>query len=241
MSFRRSLWIAVLATLLAPHAFAQENGASRLIAIDVVLVPDATMIDSAKKVNARLRRNEPEGFALNSAHAPVITLVQRFIRVRALDDVIAAVTKATRSSPDLPIDLTATALSSDTWAGRRVVAILVERSTALSQLARKVSDAVQPYAIRDGYAKAFVQPDTGKIDDETIKYVERFVPESSGQKYKPHVVVGIARRDVAKALEIAPFDKFRFKGVKIAIYQVGNFGVAQKQLWPAIPKVEKEK
>ena len=219
--------------VLAPHVSAQEPAASRLIAIDVALVPDAMMIDSAKRVNARLRRNYREGFALDSSHVPVITLVQRFVRARDLDEIITAVNKAARSGPDLPLTLRATSLSSDTWAGLRVVAVLIERSSELSQLARMVTGAVQPFAIRDGTSKAFVQPDSGKIDDETIKYVEQFVPKSSGQNYRPHLVVGVTSREVAKALEIAPFDRFRFKGVRIAIYQLGNFGAAQKRLWPS--------
>ena len=45
------------------------------------------------------------------------------------------------------------------------------------------------------------------------------------------MTVGTAHLDFVKALEAEPFTKFSFSGVNIAIYQLGNFGTAQKKLW----------
>ena len=59
-------------------------------AIDVLLEPDATMLEHAATNNARLLKVFPKGFALDEMHRPHITLVQRFVRTADLDQVYAA-------------------------------------------------------------------------------------------------------------------------------------------------------
>ena len=51
-------------------------------AIDILLEPDATMLRYAEANNARLLKVFPKGFALDEAHRPHITLIQRFVRTR---------------------------------------------------------------------------------------------------------------------------------------------------------------
>jgi len=59
-------------------------------AIDILLEPDATMLQHAEANNARLLKVFPKGFALDAAHRPHITLIQRFVRTADLDKVYAA-------------------------------------------------------------------------------------------------------------------------------------------------------
>ena len=59
-------------------------------AIDVLLEPDDTMVAHAAAVNARLRTDFPDGFELDAAHHPHITMLQRFVRTADLDEVYAA-------------------------------------------------------------------------------------------------------------------------------------------------------
>ncbi len=51
-----------------------------LIAINILLDPDAATVEKARATNARLREDFPHGFALDANHAPHITLLQRFVR-----------------------------------------------------------------------------------------------------------------------------------------------------------------
>ena len=44
-----------------------------LTAIDILINPDDTTIERARKVNAQLRRSVPDGFALDATHQPHIT------------------------------------------------------------------------------------------------------------------------------------------------------------------------
>ncbi len=62
-------------------------------AIDILLEPDATMLQHAAANNARLLKVYPKGFALDEAHRPHITLIQRFVRTADLDKVYAAAGK----------------------------------------------------------------------------------------------------------------------------------------------------
>ena len=68
-----------------------------LIAINVLLDPDAATVERAQATNARLREDYPDGFALDANHAPHITLLQRFVRTADLDAVAHAVTEVLRT------------------------------------------------------------------------------------------------------------------------------------------------
>src|ERR1700730_2639556 len=60
-----------------------------ITAIDIALEPDATMIQHAEAVNARLLK-VPKGFALGETHHPHISILQRYVRTADLDKVYAA-------------------------------------------------------------------------------------------------------------------------------------------------------
>jgi 2'-5' RNA ligase superfamily len=227
---REAVLAAIILACAAVSAPAVAKG-DKVVAIDIVLDPDAAMVERAQALNARLRENYPQGFTLGAGHAPHVSLVQRYVRAADLDKVAAAVTKATRSGAALPIELKAVRINSAEWAGVGVVVLQVERSPELLALESKVVRAVQPFAVRGGTADAFVQTPGQQINAETIKYVETFVPASSGDHYIPHVTAGTAKLDFVAKLKAEPFKPFTFHGENIAIYHLGNFGTAQKRLW----------
>ena len=65
--------------------------ANTIIAIDILLEPDARMRQRAEANNARLLKAFPKGFALDAAHRPHLTLYQCFVPAQDLDTVYAAV------------------------------------------------------------------------------------------------------------------------------------------------------
>ncbi len=200
----------------------------KLIAIDVLLEPDRAMIAKADAVNARLRESVPTGYELDSTHAPHITLLQRFVRAKDLDAVTAALTKVFAAERPTELQLKAKGYEYVMWGGVAVTVFVVERTPALMSLHQKVVEAVAPFSVSGGTAAAFVG--TG-INAETIGWVEKFVPRSSGQSYLPHVTLGVAKEDFAKQLRAEPFDDFTFKADRVAVCQLGNFGTAAKKLW----------
>ena len=55
---------------------------SPVTAIDILLEPDATMLQHSADNNARLLKVFPKGFALDATHTPHITMLQCFVRTR---------------------------------------------------------------------------------------------------------------------------------------------------------------
>ncbi|HUL73583.1 MAG TPA: haloacid dehalogenase-like hydrolase, partial [Vicinamibacterales bacterium] len=213
------------------HA-ASQAGQNNLIAIDVLLEPDQTMVAKANALNARLRNNYPNGYSLDATHAPHVTMLQRFVRAQDFDAVTAAITKVLAVERPTDLQLTAKGLEYTIWAGVAVTVITIERTPELVRLQQKVADAVAPFAASGGTAAAFIDTPPNA---EIVGYVETFVPKASGAAYFPHVTAGVATEAFVKQLKAQPFDTFTFKPAGVGIYQLGNFGTASKKLWPTKP------
>jgi hypothetical protein len=212
----------------AAHAQAAGPDGDALIAIDVLLEPDQAMLDRAAAVNARLRANYSTGYELDALHAPHVTLLQRFVRMKNFDAVTNAVAGVLVAEGAADLQMTGISLDYALWGGVAVTAIAVEATPELKRLHQKIVDAVTPFSVGGGTAEAFVGTD---INSETIGWVESFVPKSSGENYWPHVTSGVANEDFVKGLKAEPFEPVTFKAAAVAIYQLGNFGTAAKELW----------
>ena len=214
------------------NAQANKTANDRLIAIDILLQPDQTMIAKANAANARLRGNYPRGYELDATHAPHVTLLQRFVRVKDLDAVTAAVAKVYANNPPIGLHLKAERIDYAMWGGVAVTVFVVERTPELMQLHEKVIAAVEPFSVSGGTKAAFVGDDA---NSETIGWVEKFIPDSSGPKYIPHVTLGVANEEFVKTMKAEPFNAFTFGVSGAAVYHLGNFGTAAKKLWQYEP------
>jgi hypothetical protein len=224
--------VAGLLVGLALPSTAQQQApppaGDKLIAIDILLQPDQTMVAKANAINARLRGNYPEGYSLDATHAPHVTMLQRFVRARDFDAVTAAVTKVLAAERPTALQLKATGLLYTIWNGAALTAIVVERTPELARLQQKVADAVAPFSVSGGTEAAFIDTPHGA---DIVPYVETFVPKASGANYFPHVTAGIATEAFVKQMKAEPFDTVTFRPAGVAIYQLGNFGTASKELW----------
>jgi hypothetical protein len=109
--------------------------------------------------------------------------------------------------------------------------ILVQPTDQLIQFQQKLIDAIAPFTVETGTAAAFfTTPEAPDINQPTIEYVTRYVPDSSGKKLEPHVTVGVAPPDYLKKMVAEPFDAFTFSPEALSVYQLGNFGTARKKL-----------
>src|SRR3954462_13513432 len=72
-----------------------EYAPSYITAIDVLLAPDNTMLDSAKAYNRMMQKNYsgPDSYLLDESHTPHITVLQCFVKTSDLEKVYAAVAK----------------------------------------------------------------------------------------------------------------------------------------------------
>ena len=236
--------VLLTALVLVEYAVAADQpdlpnsrGDDRVIAIDVLLEPDATMVAKARAANAKLRGDYPRGYTLGGEQVAHITLVHRYVRKMDLPAIEKAVSKFAAAAKPLNWQLTATGFEYAIWSGVAITSIRVAPTVELSRLQEQIVKAVQPLAVTGGTIAAFsTSKELPKIEKEIVKYVEHFVPNSSGKKYNPHVTVGVAHEDFVKQLKAEPFAEFSFKPRGVAIYQLGGFGTAQKKLWEWKPK-----
>ncbi len=209
--------------------------APEVTAIDILLTPDEAMVDVARVVNARLRADYPQGFALDADHAPHVTLIQRFVRTDDLDKIYAAVAKVLKDENPMRSQLKATGYYDIPVEKMGVAGIVIEPTKDLLRFQQKLIDVVAPYTVVRGTEAAFVpKPEGGTLAPGLVDYVAAFVPKSIGRNYNPHVTVGIGTREYLDKLKAEPFKSFVFKARAVAVYQLGDFGTAQRLLWTSM-------
>ena len=209
------------------NSSAQED----LIAIDVLLEPGPRMLAEAARWNAAMREQIPEGFSLDEAHAPHITLVQQFITRSDLSPMLAALEDVRARFDVAVLQLTATGLHHVAIAGIGLAGIVVQSSEPLLGLQGRVIEGVGRFARTGGGEGAFVSDPSGMpFDPRLFAFVETYVQRRSGEHFNPHLTVGMAPLDWLEDQEAKPFDRFNFDIIRIAAYQLGNFGTASRRL-----------
>jgi len=218
------------ATAQTTEPAAAKADPNAVTAIDILLEPDATMLQHATATNDRLRKVFPKGFALDASHRPHVTLVQRFVRTEDLDKVYAAVGKvfATANVTGLKLEAFKYYYMPDKDLG--LSGIVIKPTPELLTLEKQVIDAVTPFVVETGTSAAFVTGDDPEVLPELITYVSDFVPKHSGENYHPHVTTGLATREYLDKMLAEPFETFTFSPAGAAVYHLGHFGTAAKQL-----------
>jgi hypothetical protein len=200
-------------------------------AIDILLQPDARMLEHAEANNARLLQVFPKGFALDATHRPHVTLVQRFVRTADLDKVYAAVEKVLAGTRLGDMELQAIKYYYIPSQEIGLAGIVAKPTPRLLELQEALIGAVAPFTTETGDSGAFVTtPDDPVIDPQLIQYVSAFVPKASREHFNPHVSTGVALRTYLDAMLAEPFEPFTFSFAGAAIYQLGQFGTAARQL-----------
>jgi hypothetical protein len=203
-----------------------------LIAINVLLLPDAATAEKAVNTNTRLLKNYPAGFALDANHAPHITLLQQFVPRADLAAVANVVAAVLGSEQPVQWKSTATGFYAMGYKNLGLVGIVIEPTAALQLLQQKIIAAVAPFAAAKGTAEAFApRADGESINQATVDYVNNFVGPCSGINYHPHVTCGIGTRDFVDALKAEPFEAISFQPNRVCIYQIGEYGTAQTKLY----------
>src|SRR5258705_5483264 len=217
--------------LAGGNALAADAKPNAITAIDILLEPDAMMIQHAQATNDRLLKVYPKGFSLDASHHPHITLVQRFVRTEDLDKVYAAVGKVFASADVTSLKLEAFKYYYIPDKDLGLSGIVIKPTPELIKLELQVIDAVTPFAVKTGTSAAFVTtPEDPEVLPALITYVSEFVPKSSGEHYHPHVTTGLAPRTYLDKMIAEPFENFTFSPAGAAVYHLGHFGTAAKKL-----------
>jgi len=205
---------------------------SEITAIDILLEPDGTMLRHAEANNARLLKVYPQGFALDAAHRPHITMLQCFVRAADLDMLYAAEEKVLAAANVSAMKLEAFKVYYlPAGSGLGVAGICAKPSPELLRLQADIIAAAKTFMVETGPIGAFTAPhDDPAIDAAMIKYVSSFESNASGAKFNPHVSTGVAPREYLDKMLAEPFEPFTFSPAGVAVYQLGPFGTAAKKL-----------
>ena len=233
MTSFKKLMPALIVGLLSLLGSADTSRAddTALTAIDIALEPDQTMIDHAKAANALLLKNFSKGFALDATHNPHVTLLQQFVYTADLDKVYAAANKVLAGEKPLSWKLKAYKYYYIPVGKFGLGGIVVEPTPDLRRLQQEIIDAVTPFTTKTGTPAAFMSTEGGKdIQKSLIDYVDNFTTDAAGEKFNPHVTIGVGTSAYLDAMLAEPFDAFTFSPVGASVYQLGTFGTARKEL-----------
>jgi hypothetical protein len=129
---------------------ASAAGQNDVTAIDILLDPDATMMEHAKAANAQLLQHFPKGFTLGGVHAPHITMLQRFVKTADLPKVYATADRVIAKANPTSFQLTAYKYDhiGEAKMGNEIVGvgnILVKPTPELLKLQQELAVAIKPF------------------------------------------------------------------------------------------------
>ena len=222
--------IVGLLSLLGPAGSSRADD-NAVTAIDIALEPDATMIDHAKAANALLLKDFPKGFALDATHNPHVTMLQQFVNTADLDKVYAAANKVLAEEKPTGWKLKAFKYYYIPDGKFGLGGIVVEPTPDLRRLQQEIIDAVTPFTAKTGTSAAFMSTEDGKdIQSFLIDYVANFTTVAAGEKFNPHVTIGVGTATYLDQMLAEPFEAFTFSPAGASVYQLGTFGTARKEL-----------
>src|SRR5579871_4653572 len=119
-------------------------------AIDIALEPDATMLQRASALNARLRGAFAKGYALDATHRPHVTLLQRYVRTADLPKIYAAVRKMKTEYDMAAWKFEAFKIDHAVWSGLALTVILAKPPQQVLDAQQQLIEAIAPYTVQTG-------------------------------------------------------------------------------------------
>jgi hypothetical protein len=223
--------IKALQGATAVQAQTSAKAPDHLTAIDIALEPDGSMIRHAKAANARLLKDFPKGFALDATHHPHVSMLQQFARTPDLDKIYAAAASVFRKEKPLGWKLRAFKYYYIPSPPIGLAGIVLEPTDELHKLQNALIDAVTPFTVTSGTPAAFYSTEEGRdIQPFLLEYVGHFVTIAAGEKFNPHVTIGVGTEVYLNRMLAEPFEAFTFSPAGASVYHLGSFGTARKEL-----------
>jgi hypothetical protein len=202
-------------------------------AMDIVLEPDATMIERAQAANAALRKNFPKGYSLDEEHRPHISVMGGYVYTANLEKIYPAAAEVLASENILSWKMKAFKYYYIPLKEIGLGGIVVEPTPDMVRLQRKLIAALAPFMSPTGTDAAYAKtPSAPVIYQATLDAVATYLSEHTGEHYSPHVTIGVGTAKYLDTLLATPFPAFTFSAVGVSAYQFGNFGTAAKLLHP---------
>ena len=154
---------------------------SKLLALDVAILPPPDVRRRAIELSAALGNDPAHDLILDDDHRPHITLSQEFVRVEELDPVFERIDEALRGQSPLTLNIAGGAK------GAHSIWMAVEKTPELTALHERVMHALLGLDRPGGGPGAFFDGDARVAD---VVWVTGYRLKSSFHHYTPHITLG---------------------------------------------------
>jgi 2'-5' RNA ligase len=193
----------------------RDRGASPgLVALAVVLLPPASVRESAERLNASLSASTSTALRLDADHLPHLTLIQQFIRNTDVDEAMRRIDTAVAGTAPLALRVSGSARPG------RSVWMVVDRTPELLALHGQLMAALAGLERDGGDAAAFHDRDA-RVSD--IRWVAGYRRAAAFDAYAPHITLG-------HASEPPPIAPFAFEASEVAACHLGRFCTCRRVL-----------
>jgi len=187
---------------------------SKLVAIDVALLPPPDVTRHILEISASLPPEGSEGLRLDPEHLPHVTLTQQYVREEELDTAFERVDAVLRGQAPPRVLVTGGGKSGHTlW-------MTIERTPDLLALHEKLMEALRGIERPDGGPGAFFAGE-GHIGD--VLWVTSFRLKSSFGAFEPHITLGHGNDPPA-------IEPFAFDATTVAACHLGRFCTCRRIL-----------
>lgn len=228
---KKYLAVIIMGVLLST---ACESKIENIIAIDVLLTPSEELNKHSILLNSLIKENNSSTLQLDENHIPHVTLLQCFVKESDLPEIINSLEGLFETVKDE--SFYASKIVYDKETEDSFAMIQVDNSVVLADIHAKVIDRLQPFLGQNGSQESFVpNPDGSPINKFTVDYVPDFIGKYSYENFDPHISLGTANKIYLDSIAEHVFHPIQFKTLSLAIYQLGDFGTAQKPIWVSTP------
>jgi len=191
-----------------------------MIAVDVVLLPDEAMTDSAIMLNRELVEKYGQKIVLDKQNClPHISLAMGCVGQERIDEVGDALKKIAEESSLGNLCAVGIAVSTNTM-GEKISSLEIERTEDLQFLHEQVMEKLGPYLSNEVTADMVMGPE---IAETTLAWIRDYRETSSFQNFFPHITIGYGKTEG----RIFPA---RFSASKLALCHLGNHCTCRKVL-----------
>src|SRR5450755_2466831 len=166
-------------------------------AVDIVLEPDATMMQRAQAANVALLNIFSKGYALDDDHRPHISVMGGYVYTANLEKISATVYKVLATEKVLSWTMKAFKYYYIPLKEIGLGGIVVEPTVDMVRLQKKLIDALTHFMSPTGSAAAFATTTAEpNINEATLNAVATYFSEHTGEHYSPHVTTGVGTVDL---------------------------------------------
>ena len=186
---------------------------TRLIAVDVAILPPPAIWQRAIELSAALPLSESFGLRLSDDVMPHITLTQQFVGTERLGAALDRIGAMLEDVAALPLTITGPGGSSAVW-------MSIEATPALMDLHRGLMATLAPFEQPRATAAAFFGG-SARLGD--IAWVSGFRRSSSDAAFRPHITLG-------HASTLPDVERMTFQATTIAACHLGRFCTCRRVL-----------